>query len=80
MKSCPDNFGELPLTGVLSSRDPEIRGVTVRIAKTNTILKHPVNKLFLIENTYQDTNQTGTARKQKLRREAAVIGELKRNY
>ena len=36
---------------VLPSRDPEIRGAIVRIAKTNTILKHPVNKLFLTENT-----------------------------
>ena len=51
VKRCPDNFGELPLTGVLPSRDPEIRGTIVRIAKTNTILKHPVNKLFLTENT-----------------------------
>ena len=67
-------------TGVLPSRDSEIRGVIVRIAKTNTILKRPVNKLLSIENTYQDTNQTGTSREQKLRRKAAVIGELKRKY
>ena len=33
----PDTFGELPLTGLLPSRDSEIRGATVRIAKTNTI-------------------------------------------
>ena len=50
------------LTGVLSSRDSEIRGAILRIAKTNTILKSPVNKLFPIENTYQDTNQTVKAR------------------
>ena len=52
----------------------------MRIAKTNTILKRPVNKLLSIENTYQDTNQERTAREQKLRREATVIGELKRQY
>ena len=52
----------------------------MRIAKTNTILKRPVNKLLSIENTYQDTNQPGTSREQKLRRKAAVIGELKRKY
>ena len=40
---------------VLRSR--EIRGPIVRIAKT--IVKHPVNKLFAVENTYHDTNQTG---------------------
>ena len=49
----PDTFGELPLTGVLPSRDSEIRGAIVQIAKTNVILKCPINKLFPIENTYQ---------------------------
>ena len=47
---------------VLPSRDSEIRGAIVRVAKTNTILKRPVNKLFTIENTYHDTNQTDKAR------------------
>ena len=44
------------------------------------ILKHPVNKLFPTEYTYHDTQQTDKAKGQKLRREAAVIGELKRKY
>ena len=70
----------MPLTGVLPSRDSEIRGAITRIAKTNAILKRPVNKLFPIENTYQDTNQTGMARQQKLRQRAAAISELKRKY
>ena len=61
VKRCP------LLTGVLRGRDSEIRGTIVRIAKTNTILKRPVNKLFLTENTYQDTNQTGKAREQKVK-------------
>ena len=51
----------------------------MRIKKANAILKRPVNKLFPTEYTYHDTNQTDKAREQKLRREAAVIGELKRN-
>ena len=58
------------LIGVLPSRDFEIWGAIVRMAKTNAILKHPVNKLFLTENTYQEP------REQKLRWEAAVIGKL----
>ena len=33
----------------------------MRIAKINTILKCPVNKLFAVENTYHDTNQTDKA-------------------
>ena len=52
----------------------------VSIAKTITIFKRPVNKVFQVKNTYQDTNQTDTAREQKLRQEAAVISELKRKY
>ena len=77
-KRYQDTFGELPLTGVLPNRDSEIRVAIARITKTNAILERPVNKLFPFENTHQDTNQTGMARQQKLRREAAVIGELKR--
>ena len=30
----------------------------MRIAKTNAILKCPVNKLSTVGNTYHDTNQT----------------------
>ena len=37
------------VTRVLPSRGSEIRGAKVRIAKTNTILKHPVKKLFAVE-------------------------------
>ena len=35
----PDTFGELPLTVVLPSRDPEIRGAKVRIEKSNAVFK-----------------------------------------
>ena len=68
------------VTGVLPSRDSEIKRAIVRIRKTNAIHKGSVNKLFPIEYTYHDTNQTDKAREQKLRWEAAVIGELKRKY
>ena len=44
------------LTGLLPSRDFEIRGAIVRITKINTILKRRVNKLFPIENAYKHTN------------------------
>ena len=49
------------VTRALPSRDSEIRGVIVRIAKTNTIFKRPFSKLFAVENTYHDTNQTDKA-------------------
>ena len=52
----------------------------MRIKKANAILKRPVNKLFPIEYTYHDTNQTNKARKRKLSQKTAVIDELKRKY
>ena len=55
------------VTRVLPSTDYEIRGAIVRIAKTNIILKLPVNKLVAVENTYHDTNQTDKAREQNFR-------------
>ena len=64
----PRHFCRIAIvTQVLPSKDSEIRGAIVRIAKTNTILKRPVKKLFAVENTYHDTNQTDKARKQKFR-------------
>ena len=58
----PRHFWRIAIvTRVLPSRDSEIRGAIVRIAKTNTILKRPVNNLFAVENIYHDTNQTDKA-------------------
>ena len=66
--------------GVSPSRDSEITGAIVRIAKSNTILKRSVKNLFTVKNTYPGTNHKDKAREQKLRREAAVIGEIKIKY
>ena len=68
-------WGIVIARGILPSRDSEIRRAIVRSAKTNAILKRPVNKLFTVENTYHETNQTDKAREQKRRREAAIIDE-----
>ena len=60
----PIHFWRIAIvTGVLPSRDSEIRGAIVRMAKTNTVLKYLVNKLFTVKNTY-DTNQADKAREQ----------------
>ena len=58
----PRHFWRIAIvTQALPSRDSEIRGAIVRIARTNTILKRSVNKLFAVENTYYDPNQTDKA-------------------
>ena len=67
-ENVPRHFWRIAIVKrVLPCRDSEIRGAIARIAKTNTILKNPVKKLFAVENTYHDTNQTDKARKQKFR-------------
>ena len=53
--------------GVLPSRDFEIIGAIVRITRTNTIFKRPVNELLTVENTYHETSQTDKARELKFR-------------
>ena len=65
------------VAGVLPSRDSETRETIVKIAQTTTIFELLINKLFTMENAYQDTNQTDNAREQKLRQEAALLLELK---
>ena len=50
-------WGIAIVTGVLPSKDSEIKGAKVRIKKTNAILKHPVKKVFPIEYTYDTSEQ-----------------------
>ena len=58
----PRHFWRIAIvTRVLPSRDSEIKGAIVRIAKTNTSLKRLVSKLFAVKNTYHVTNQTDKA-------------------
>ena len=54
----PRHFWRIAIvTGVLPSGNFEVRGAIARIAKTSTILKRPVNKIFPVDNTYHDTAQ-----------------------
>ena len=78
-KKVSRNFSRISIvTGLLPGWDSETKGAILRIARTNATLKRPVNKLFPLEYTYHDTNQTDKAREQRLRCEAAIIGEVKR--
>ena len=75
-EKAPKHFWRIAIVaGVLPSRYSEISEAIVKIAKSNTIFKHPINKFFTVENTYHDTNQTDKAKEQKLRREVAVLRE-----
>ena len=80
-KSYPYTFGRIAtVTGVLPGRDSKKRRTIVRIARTNTIFKRPVSKLFTVENTYHGTKQTDKVREQKFTWEAAVISRQKVKY
>ena len=70
----PRHFWRIAIvTRVLRSRDSEIRGAIVRIAKINAILERLVKKPFAVENTYHDTTQTDKAREQKFRLSTSQI-------
>ena len=62
----------MPLPGALHSRDSVVKTI-----KTIQSSNFPLINFPLIENRYQDFNQTGTAKEQKFRQEAAVTDEMK---
>ena len=80
MKRCPGILENCYSNRDINSWDFDIKEAVVRIAKTNTILKRPVNKLFPIWNTYQNINETDKAKELKFRGEAAVTDKLKKKY
>ena len=53
----PRHSSRIAINRVLHCKDFEIRGAIVRFAKINAMLKRSANRLFPIENTYQDTKQ-----------------------
>ena len=74
----PKHFWRIAIVAeLLLNRGSETRGAIAKSTKTSAIPKRLINKLFTIENTYHDTNQIDKSREQKLRREAAVLRELK---
>ena len=78
LEMVPKHFWRIAIvTEILSSRDSEMRGATVRMTKTNMNLKRPVYNFFTVKNTYHNTNQADKTSEQKSWRDAAVIGELK---
>ena len=62
---------------LISTSDNRIRGATVRLGKTGTLLNRPVNKLYPLEIRRKVHSEKPPTR---IRRDAAVIGELKRKF
>ena len=69
---------------LLQGKDGQIRGAKVRIPKTNSILKRPMNKLYLVEKM-KDTvtevdNEVINITDGRSKRETAILGEIKRKF
>ena len=69
---------------VIKGIDGHIRGAVVRISKTNSLIKRPINLLYPIEykdsSSYDQDIPVKEVQHQRPRREAAIIGELKRKW
>ena len=69
-------------------KDEKIRGAAVRIPKTNSVIKRPINKLYLVEpmrdNSEAHDNSSYVTKDivntNRPRREPAIIGEIKRKF
>ena len=69
---------------LLQGKDGQIWGAKVRVPKTNSILKRPVNKLYLVERmkdtVIQVDNEVINITDGRSRRGAAILGEVKRKF
>ena len=73
---------------LFQGKDEKIRGAAVGIPKTNSVIKRPINKLYLVERmgdnteTHDDSSYVtkDIVNTSRPRREAAIIGEIKRKF
>ena len=67
---------------LITSEDGKIRGAEVKIGKTNSIIRRPVNKLYpLVTNTEEETvDNTPFNAHNRPKRNAAEIGQLRRKF
>ena len=69
---------------LLQGKDSQIRGAKVKVPKVKSILKRPVNRLYLAERM-KDTvtevaNEVINITDGRSRRETAILGEIKRKF
>ena len=79
--------------GLIRGHDNQVRGAHVKVAKTNAVVQRPVSRLYKIEgkedkvnsdtlnkdNVNTDSDHSANTRNRP-KRKAAIIGELKRNH
>ena len=81
------------MEGLIKGHDNQVRGAHVKVAKTNAVVQRPVSRLYKTEgkeykinsdtlnkdNADTDSDHSANTRNRP-KREAAIIGELKRKY
>ena len=72
---------------IVKGTDDNIRRAVVRIPRTKSLIKRPVNRLYLIERVQNKPKATiesdivnNNKENSKPKREAAIIADLKRKY
>ena len=67
---------------IIVSKDGNIRGALVKVAKTKWFVKRPVNKLYYVESHLENVNKrennVENVPQRRTKREAAILGKLRR--
>ena len=70
---------------IISSRDYNIRAAKMKVGKTGAIINRPINKLYPLEcsityDTEDNVNKVNQEDTPRGKREAAIMGELRRKF
>ena len=69
---------------LVESKDGKVRGAKVKIGKTNNVVKPPINLLYPLEANLRVRDivveSDCSFRELRPKRDAAILGELKRKY
>ena len=61
-------------------RDESVRAAQVLVGKTGTVIDRPVNLLYPLEDDVEKIEPTTEAIPDRIRRQAAIDGEIRRLY
>ena len=69
---------------VIKGKDDNVRDATVRVSKSNSLITRPICKLYHVESLRECSDEMVTVNdntiKERLQREAAILGNIKRKF
>ena len=66
---------------LIKGKDNVLRGACVKVGKTGSIINRPINKLYPLEVRRDRVRPAGSDNEvKKIRRETAILGELRNKY